>query len=161
MNSEPFPSSLTTQISPPFFLVNSLHSFNPSPEPFSFLVPNEVTTLKSVNIFFLFSSETPIPLSFTEIEIVSLFSRIERMIELGDAYIILSGGTGTLVELSIVWEYVNKKLMASKPIFAHGKMWKPMIETIDKRMEYEKKQTGIVKYLINIEDCVNELLKLL
>ena len=95
-----------------------------------------------------------------EIKCNTLFSRIERMVELGDAYIILSGGTGTLVELSIVWEYVNKKLMASKPIFAHGKMWKPMIETIDKRMEYEKKQTGIVKYLKNIEDCVNELLKL-
>ncbi|MDA3862091.1 MAG: LOG family protein [Melioribacteraceae bacterium] len=96
-----------------------------------------------------------------EIKCETLLSRIEKMVELGDAYIILSGGTGTLVEFSTVWEYVNKNLMPSKPIFAHGKMWEPMIGTIDNRLEFENKRTGIVKYLDNIEDFENELLKLL
>ncbi len=107
----------------------------------------------------LFSAE-PSSYLTKEIKCNTLFSRIEKMVELGDAYVILSGGTGTLVEFSIVWEYVNKNLMPSKPIFAHGEMWKPMIETIDKRMEYENRQTGIIKYLENIEDCESELLRL-
>jgi len=97
----------------------------------------------------------------SEIKCKSLLSRIEKMVELGDAYVILRGGTGTLVEFSVVWEYVNKKLMPTKPICVHGEMWKPMIDTIDKRLEYEKKQTGIVKYLENVEGFETELLKLL
>ena len=104
----------------------------------------------------LFSAE-PSKYLTKEIKCNTLFSRIEKMIELGNAYIILSGGTGTLVEFSIVWEYVNKNLMPSKPIFAHGKMWKPMIETIDKRMKLENRQTGIVKYLEKIEDFEKRL----
>ena len=96
-----------------------------------------------------------------EIKCDTLFSRIEKMVELGDAYIILRGGTGTLVEFSIVWEYINKKLMHAKPIFVHGEMWKPIVETVDKRMEYENRQTNIVKYLENIEDCETDLMKLL
>jgi uncharacterized protein (TIGR00730 family) len=96
-----------------------------------------------------------------EIKCDTLLGRIEKMVELGDAYIILNGGTGTLVEFSIVWEYVNKKLMSAKPILAHGKMWKPLIDEIDKRMVFENRQTGIVKYLNNIEECETELLDLI
>ena len=96
-----------------------------------------------------------------EIKCDSLFSRIEKMVELGEAYIILRGGTGTLVEFSIVWEYINKNLMQSKPIFAHGEMWKPVVESIDQRMEFEGRQTNMVKHLENIEDCETELINLL
>jgi uncharacterized protein (TIGR00730 family) len=111
----------------------------------------------TVNLF----SADPSKYLTKEIKCNSLLSRIEKMVELGDAYFILSGGTGTLVEFSIVWEYVNKKLMESKPIFIHGEMWKPIIETINQRMEFEKRQTKIVKYLENIEDCETDLMKLL
>ncbi|MCF6269420.1 MAG: LOG family protein [Melioribacteraceae bacterium] len=111
----------------------------------------------TVNIF----SAEPSKYLTKEIKCNSLFDRIEKMVELGDAYIILRGGTGTLVELSIVWEYVNKNLMQAKPIFANGEMWKPIIETIDRRMEYENRQTGIVNYIENIEDCERVLLELL
>lgn len=110
----------------------------------------------TVNLF----SAAPSEYLTSEIKCDSLFSRIEKMVELGDAYIILRGGTGTLVEFSIVWEYVNKKLMKDKPIFVHGKMWKPIIKSIDQRMEYENRQTNMVKYLENIEDCEAELIKL-
>jgi len=111
----------------------------------------------TVNLF----SAAPSKYLTREIKCDSLFSRIEKMVELGEAYIILRGGTGTLVEFSIVWEYVNKNLMQTKPIFAHGEMWKPIIETIDQRMEFEGRQTEIVKYVENIEDCETELINLL
>ncbi len=42
--------------------------------------------------------------------------RLEKLIELGDAYVVLQGGTGTLLELALVWEMMNKKMMVTKPI---------------------------------------------
>ena len=47
--------------------------------------------------------------------------RLFKLIETGDAYIIFDGATGTLVELFVVWEMLNKKLI-QKPfiIFGHS-----------------------------------------
>ena len=90
-----------------------------------------------------------------EIKCNSLFERIEKLIELGDAYIILRGGTGTLVELTIAWELMNKKLIEQKPITCHGEMWQMIIQPMEERIEYEKRETGLVQCFDSIEECFN------
>lgn len=93
------------------------------------------------------------------IECKTLFQRIEKLVELGDAYIVLRGGTGTLLELSVVWEMINKNLIPKKPIICCGEMWKPLIELMDNRMEFENRETGLVEYFDDIKDCVEFLTK--
>jgi uncharacterized protein (TIGR00730 family) len=90
-----------------------------------------------------------------EIECGSLLERLGKLIELGNAYIILRGGTGTLVELSLVWEMINKRLIPNKPAACHGEMWSGLVKTMDDRMAYEKRDTGLVKSFLDIDDCVN------
>ena len=84
----------------------------------------------------------------------SLFERIQKLIEIGDAYIILRGGTGTLVELSIAWELINKKLNKEKPIACHGEMWKQIVNVMEDRIKLEGRKTGFVKCYNNIEDSL-------
>ena len=61
----------------------------------------------------------------------SLDERLETLVKLGRAYIVLPGGTGTLLELAKVWELKNKGfLKADKPIILLGEFWKPLIELI-------------------------------
>ena len=56
-----------------------------------------------------------------------LSDRLAKLIELGDAYIILPGGTGTLLELADVWEHKNKGFANSdKPIILVGAFWEPL-----------------------------------
>ncbi|MEN8191353.1 MAG: LOG family protein [Bacteroidota bacterium] len=88
-----------------------------------------------------------------EIHCSSLFERIEKLIEIGDAYIILRGGTGTLVELSITWELINKKLSTRKPIACHGEMWGKIVSTMEERIKFEKRETGLVKCFDSVEEC--------
>ena len=90
-----------------------------------------------------------------EIECKNLLDRLGKLIELGDAYIILRGGTGTLVELSLVWEMINKYAIPAKPVVCHGQMWSGLIETMEKRIDYEKRETGIVNSFLEIDDCIN------
>ena len=47
-----------------------------------------------------------------EIRTPSFFERLTTLIERGDAYIVLPGGTGTLAELALVWEMMNKSALA-------------------------------------------------
>lgn len=64
-----------------------------------------------------------------EISTANLAERLAKLIELGDAYIVLPGGTGTLLELADVWEHKNKGFAnADKPIILIGQFWKPLTE---------------------------------
>lgn len=61
----------------------------------------------------------------------SLDERLDTLIRLGQAYVILPGGTGTLLELAKVWELKNKGFMAEqKPIILVGGFWQPLIDLI-------------------------------
>ncbi len=53
------------------------------------------------------------------IEAGDLFERLAHLVELGDLYVVLPGGTGTLLELSLVWELLTKSI-SPKPILADG-----------------------------------------
>jgi len=59
-------------------------------------------------------------------EIVPTNDLIERMttlIGLGDAYVAGKGGTGTLAEIALTWEFVNKRLISPRPLVLCGGFW--------------------------------------
>ncbi|GBD87978.1 LOG family protein YvdD [bacterium BMS3Abin03] len=92
-----------------------------------------------------------------EIECNSLCERLNKLIELGDAYIVLQGGTGTLLELAAVWEFSNRGMIDHKPVVCHSLMWKEIVRVINKQMEYEGRSTNLVKSLETVEEIVNYL----
>lgn len=64
-----------------------------------------------------------------EVVTESLDERLHNLIKAAHAYIVLPGGTGTLLELASVWELKNKKFLdPSKPIVLLGDFWKPLVE---------------------------------
>ncbi len=66
-----------------------------------------------------------------EIVTGSLDERLDTLIKLGQAYVVLPGGTGTLLELAKVWELKNKGFIeADKPIILVGKFWRPLVDLI-------------------------------
>src|SRR5712671_2305385 len=56
--------------------------------------------------------------------------RLFELVRLGDGYVACKGGTGTLVELAVVWEMLNKKAMSGKPLAVLGNFWTPIIECV-------------------------------
>jgi len=66
-----------------------------------------------------------------EIVTDSLDERLDTLIKLGQAYVVLPGGTGTLLELAKVWELKNKGFIkADKPVILIGKFWRPLVDLI-------------------------------
>ena len=66
-----------------------------------------------------------------EIVTSSLDERLDTLIKLGQAYVVLPGGTGTLLELAKVWELKNKGfLAANKPIILVGEFWKSLVDLV-------------------------------
>jgi len=71
------------------------------------------------------------------IHVPALVDRMMKLVELGDAYVVLKGGTGTLLELAAVWEFINKGLLAEKPIVIIGDFWKGVVATLREEMLWE------------------------
>ena len=65
-----------------------------------------------------------------EIRVKTWQDRLFKLIELGAGYVALPGGTGTLVELSVVWEWINKGFLADKPVVVLGDFWQPVVTAI-------------------------------
>lgn len=75
-----------------------------------------------------------------------LDERLNALLENADAYIVLSGSTGTLLELAKIWELKNKRfLKADKPIILIGDFWKPLIEIITAEDANSAKSLTIVE----------------
>ena len=86
--------------------------------------------------------------------------RLLRLVELGDAYIVLNGGTGTLLELAYVWEYINKHIMPQKPVIVVGDFWSTIIDTVRKELQEEKGEvSNYVRVVHSPEECVNVLIR--
>lgn len=64
------------------------------------------------------------------VEAPDLLSRIETMMRRASGYVILPGGTGTLAELGLVWEHVNKGIINQRPIVCVGSWWRATVETV-------------------------------
>ena len=64
-----------------------------------------------------------------EIVTKSLDERLEKLIGIGNACVVLPGGTGTLLELAMVWELKNKGFLSeAKPIILLGEYWSRLVE---------------------------------
>jgi len=59
-----------------------------------------------------------------------LLERLLTLAELGEAYVVLPGGTGTLLELAYVWEMMNKRLMWPRPILLYDGGWSAVTREI-------------------------------
>ena len=65
-----------------------------------------------------------------ELRVDTWDQRLFELIRRGDAWVACKGGTGTLVELAVVWEMLNKGALAHKPFVVFGDFWKPVIDRV-------------------------------
>jgi len=65
-----------------------------------------------------------------EVRVDTWESRLFELVRRGHGYVACKGGTGTLVELAVVWEMLNKGVMESRPFVVLGDFWQPVIERV-------------------------------
>jgi uncharacterized protein (TIGR00725 family) len=65
-----------------------------------------------------------------EVRVATWQERLFELIRLAHGFVACKGGTGTLVELAVVWEMLNKSVMTGKPFMALGDFWQPVIERV-------------------------------
>lgn len=104
-----------------------------------------------------------------EVRTQSFPERLMTLIARGDAYLVLPGGTGTLAELAMVWEMMNKSSLSRtvggrRPLLVMAPYWQPVIECLKQEgqlhsgpPEWEAPAMGIVTLISNVERAVEIL----
>jgi predicted Rossmann-fold nucleotide-binding protein len=93
------------------------------------------------------------------------------LLERGDAYVVLPGGTGTLAELALAWEMMNKASLSrtvggSKPLLVMSPYWQPVIKCLEQEGQLNSTHRGwrspameIVTLVRDVEQAVEYLKK--
>lgn len=105
--------------------------------------------------------------NFIDEEIVadSLLERIDIMVKEADAFVVFPGGTGTLLELSVTLEYINKGLIEPKPIIILGDFWKQVFSCLKNEPIFSRKIKNsreiscaeLVTFVSTTDECVEKL----
>jgi len=109
------------------------------------------------------------PWIIEEVRTASFPERLMTLIERGDAYIVLPGGTGTLAELALAWEMMNKSSLSrtvggQKPLLVMAPYWLPVIECLKQEAQLNSRPAAspasamdIVTLLTDVEQAVAHL----
>ena len=58
----------------------------------------------------------------------TFFTRLHQFTLMSDAYIVVPGGVGTVLELMLVWQLLQVKHVENAPLILVGKMWTGLVE---------------------------------
>jgi uncharacterized protein (TIGR00725 family) len=65
-----------------------------------------------------------------EVRVKTWQERLFEILRLADGFVACKGGTGTLAELAVAWEMMNKSVIASRPFVALGEFWQPILKCV-------------------------------
>jgi uncharacterized protein (TIGR00725 family) len=65
-----------------------------------------------------------------EVRMKTWQERLFELVRLADGFVACKGGTGTLVELAVVWEMLNKSVISPKPFAVLGDFWVPVLDRV-------------------------------
>src|SRR5436190_13195463 len=57
----------------------------------------------------------------------TFFSRLHHFVILSDAFVVVPGGIGTLLEMSLAWQLLQVRKLYNTPLIVVGKMWGDLI----------------------------------
>jgi predicted Rossmann-fold nucleotide-binding protein len=58
----------------------------------------------------------------------TFFSRLHHFMIVSDAFVVVPGGIGTLLEMSLAWQLLQVRKLYNTPLILVGEMWKELVE---------------------------------
>ena len=72
----------------------------------------------------------------------TFFSRLHHFMIVSDAFVVVPGGIGTLLELSLVWQLLQVRKLYNTPLILVGKMWAELVDWGRRSMLHRRQRTG-------------------
>jgi uncharacterized protein (TIGR00730 family) len=102
----------------------------------------------------IFGSLPPNPFLTREIRARNFFERLEILTANASGFIALRGGMGTLTEVSLIWNMLQTRTMANKPMILVGGFWKSLLQSVADHLVIAPEELNLLHYAAGAEDAV-------
>lgn len=85
--------------------------------------------------------------------------RTRKLLELGDAYIIFKGGTGTISEFGMAWGLARLYFGHHKPLILYGNFWRGIIEEFQRSMLIRPEDLEVFTIVNNAKEVISAIHK--
>lgn len=92
-----------------------------------------------------------------EVVAETLFARLEELVTLGSAYVVLPGGIGTLLEMCLVWNLVQSPEFAGKPIILVGEGWRSVVAALQAHLPMHRWEAESIVVVDSVDEAVARL----
>ncbi len=80
-----------------------------------------------------------------EVRTANYLERTLKLLDLGDAYLIFKGGTGTISEFAMAWGLARLYFGQHKPLILYGQFWNKIIKAFVGNMRIRKEDLKVFK----------------
>src|SRR5712692_1694433 len=94
-----------------------------------------------------------------EVRTAALLERIDKLVELGAAYVVLPGGAGTLAELGIVWNLALLGALQDKPLIVVGRGWERVLNVMVEELHTVERDLGFLQFARDVDEVIALLSK--
>src|SRR2546423_13388350 len=82
------------------------------------------------------------------------YERLQRLIIRSVGFIALRGGMGTVTEVSLVWNKLQTRVLASRPIVLLGDCWPPLMKEMQRHLAVSEDDLGLLDFAATPEEAV-------
>lgn len=105
------------------------------------------------------AGKNPNPYIDREVVTHSYLERTLKLIEMGDAFVIFKGGTGTISEFGMAWGLARIYFGHHKPMVLYGEFWEDIIETFKEHMLLRPEEMEVYKIVTTPLDAIKALVE--
>ena len=87
-------------------------------------------------------------------EETNYITRTKRLLELGNAYIIFNGSTGTISEFAMAWGVARLYFGHHKPLILYGNFWHHIIAAFKKNMRVRKEEFEVFTIVNSVYEAM-------
>ncbi len=109
----------------------------------------------------LFDPRPANPWIVEEIKMPTYLSRMERLIELADGYLVLPGGTGTLTEMGATWSLRQIRAIPPRPCVLLGESWARLWQALQRELTVSAEELAVWQCAATPEDAADILVRAL
>jgi len=105
----------------------------------------------------LFDPLQPTPWLSEERRTPDLYARLQTFISLGDGFIALRGGVGTLSEVLLVWSLLQAGQLSPRPFILLGENWRGVVEAFARHTDMGSSILALAQVVETVEEAMSLL----
>jgi uncharacterized protein (TIGR00730 family) len=82
------------------------------------------------------------------------YERLQRLIMASEAYVALRGGMGTVTEISLVWNKMQTRVLAPRPLVLLGECWRPVVREWQNSLAVSDDDVKLLEFALTPAEAV-------